>query len=501
MSDLEKTAATTATATKEKGDIVLRFLEENHDASHLDEVNDKDVVRKIDWRVVPLMLLCYTLQFLDKVVLNYANVMGLAKDTNLIGNQFSWLPTAFFIAYMFAEFPQGFFLQKFAPSVVLGVNVTIWGITTACTAACNDFASLMVVRILLGISEAAISPCLLLITTMWYTKREASFRCGIWYCGLGLGQIIGGVLSFLFQLLTTKFEGWRVLFIVLGIINLISGLLCYFFLPKNPITCNFLSDSEKYYLITKLSKNQTGTESRKFEPKQALELVLDIQSWLLLILTACISFSSNTITTFSSIDIASFGYNPKESALLNMPSGAVSIVSTLVSTYFVMKGVTRWLALCLLIIPAVTGGGLLSFLPQDNQAGLLIGIYLINTVVAPLAIVYSWVNANFAGHTKKIGANIFIMIGFSLGNIVGPQSYRSEEAPHYISAKISMLATQAACIVFALIIVGIYYMRNKKRDREAASSDASQVENEEQEIVNSFANMTDFQNRSFRYSY
>lgn len=496
MTDLEKSAANTA--NKENGDVVLKFLGENHDASHLDEVCDKDVVRKIDWRVVPLMLLCYTLQFLDKVVLNYANVMGLAQDTNLVGNEFSWLPTAFFIAYLFAEFPQGFFLQKFPPSTVLGINVMIWGVTTACTAACNNFGGLLAVRILLGMSEAAITPCLLLITTMWYTKREASFRCGIWYCGLGLGQITGGILSFLFQQMTTDFEGWRVLFIVLGAINLAAGILAYLFLPKNLVTCTFLTDSEKYHIITKLSKNQTGTESRKFEPKQALELVLDIQSWLLLLLTTCISFSSNTITTFSSIDIASFGFNSKESALLNMPSGVVSIVSTLVSTYFVMKGVTRWVALCVLILPACTGGALLSFLPKDNQAGLLVGIYLINTVVAPLAIVYSWVNANFAGHTKKIGANIFVSIGFSLGNIVGPQSYRAEEAPHYLSAKISMLGTQASCILIAVVIFGIYYLRNKRRDREAARSE---VENEEDDIINAFSNLTDFQNRNFRYSY
>jgi hypothetical protein len=80
--------------------------------------------RKIDWRIVPIMFLCYTVQFLDKVNINvcfssplpvlaikdltiiqYAAVMGLNADLNLTGNDFSNASTAFFIAYLIAEVP------------------------------------------------------------------------------------------------------------------------------------------------------------------------------------------------------------------------------------------------------------------------------------------------------------------------------------------------------------------------------------------------------------
>lgn len=92
--------------------------------------DDKALVRKIDWQILPLMFMTYFLQFLDKVALNvwqpwtlsatprlcfyvsdcclqYANVMGLQKDLKMKGDDFSWLATAFFIAYAVAEFPQG----------------------------------------------------------------------------------------------------------------------------------------------------------------------------------------------------------------------------------------------------------------------------------------------------------------------------------------------------------------------------------------------------------
>ena len=128
---------------------------------------------KVDWCIVPIMFLCYTMQFIDKVLLNYAAVMGLNKDLKLKGNNFSNTATAFFIAYLIAEIPNALVLQWVPVARWLGVNVVLWGIATACTAAAKDYNSLLAARIFLGIFEAAIAPSLMLISSQWYTKAEA----------------------------------------------------------------------------------------------------------------------------------------------------------------------------------------------------------------------------------------------------------------------------------------------------------------------------------------
>ncbi|KAK6523218.1 hypothetical protein TWF694_006110 [Orbilia ellipsospora] len=74
--------------------------------------NEKELIRKIDFRIVPIMFACYTMQFIDKVNINYAAVMGLNRDLGLQGNEFSWCATAFFIAFLAAEFPTGGFLPS-----------------------------------------------------------------------------------------------------------------------------------------------------------------------------------------------------------------------------------------------------------------------------------------------------------------------------------------------------------------------------------------------------
>ncbi|CUM63814.1 uncharacterized protein PRCAT00001398001 [Priceomyces carsonii] len=479
----------------------LEFIKHFDSKANLEEVSDRVITKKLDKIFILPMTIVYTLQFLDKVSLNYAKVMGVTVELNFTGNQFSDLATYFFVAYIAAEFLQGFIIiPKFPVGLVLGVNVVIWGVTTMCCAAPTSFRGLLAVRILLGISEAAVVPCLTLITTNFYTKSEGSFRIGLWYSGLGFGQIIGGILSYLFQLVSPSaaVSGWRILFLVVGAANIVAGIYVCFFIPSSPLETKQLTPKEKYVLLMKLSSEKIGVGNNKVSILQIFELIRDVQAWLLLLISATISFSSNTISTFSATDIISFGFTSKEAALLNIPSGLVSVLSSWISTFLIMKGVPRYLAISVLLIPAVCGGALMSFLPKTNKAGLLIGIYMINTVTPPLAICYSWAGANFAGSTKKVGSTaVFICVGFALGNIVGPQSYRVEDSPNYYPAKISMLVTQAVSILLALIIAGIYYRRNRIRDK-SLSNEASN-ENEELETV--WADLTDFQNKSFRYSY
>src|ERR1700753_2096952 len=71
------------------------------------QLTEKGVVRKIDLRILPVLCSVYFFQFMDKIILNYANVMGIQTELHMTGNEFSWAGTAFFLGYMLAEFPQG----------------------------------------------------------------------------------------------------------------------------------------------------------------------------------------------------------------------------------------------------------------------------------------------------------------------------------------------------------------------------------------------------------
>lgn len=82
--------------------------------------------------------------------------MGIQHDLGMKGNDFSWLATAFFIAYAIAEIPQGALLHRFPVAKVLGANVFCWGIILCCSSATKNFAGILALRVLLGLMEAVI---------------------------------------------------------------------------------------------------------------------------------------------------------------------------------------------------------------------------------------------------------------------------------------------------------------------------------------------------------
>lgn len=469
------------------------------DESEVSNVNLSSLRRKVDWRIVPLMFCCYTLQFLDKVIYNYAAVMGLPKDLHFSTqrNDFSNVATYLFVGLLCFEIPNIYFLQVFPCAKWLGLNVTLWGVATACGAAAHDYHTLLVSRVFLGIFEATIGPSLMLISSQWYTKSEQAPRFSFWYLGLGLGQILGGAISYGFQHMTAgaALSGWRTMFVTLGCITVAVGLCVIFFLPDTPMQAKWLSNTEKLALLKHVSVNQTGISSNKFRFKEIIEAVLDPQIWLLLLAVVQLSVSSGVVTTYSATLIRNLQYTPKQAALMNMPSGVVSIFFTLMVGFGIRYGCPRWACIVACIIPAIIGGALMSFLPTTNRGGILAGIYLVNAVVAPLAIFYNWTVANVAGATKRAFACAVISGSFSLGNIIGPQTFQARDAPDFHPAKLAVMGTQAGCALVTFLLFVYYAWMNRRR------ADKTKASEEAYKSPEVWANTTDRENPHFVYTY
>ncbi|KAJ5909205.1 hypothetical protein N7495_001887 [Penicillium taxi] len=490
--DETQSISMSSTLGRRRDDAAMYLDGHEHEISDL---NLAGIRRKIDRQLLPCMFCIYVLQFLDKVMLNYAAVMGLKKDLNLVGNDFSNIATWFFIAYLIAEVPNVYFLQKVPPARWLGVNVFLWGTAAAASAGATNYHTLLTARVFLGIFEATVGPSLMLISSQYYTRSEQAPRFTIWYMGLGIAQILGGIISFAFQHVGhAALDGWRIMFLVLGLITAFVGTLAFFFIPDTPMKASWLSDDEKIALLQHVSENQTGIWSSSLKIKQIWEALFDIQLWLLTITTILISISSGVITTYSATLISGFGFSGPISALLNTPSGIVSIFFTLLVGFGIRKFSQRWAWLILCTIPGIIGGGLMSFLPKSNTAGVLIGVYLVNSIVATLPILYQWTMANCAGHTKRAFASALVAGSFSVGNIIGPQTFQTHDAPAYRPAKIAVLATQLASAVLSAVLFCYYRWENRRRDQKYGSVMyiADGVK---------WAGLSDRENSSFRYAY
>lgn len=122
----------------------------------------------------------------------------------------------------------------------------------------------------------------------------------------------------------------------------------------------FLTDEEKVAAIEHVRINQTGVENKTFKRYQVMELLFkDRETWPLFFVTLLAMIDNGAVSNFSSIIIATFGFSNKQTTLIQMPSGAVSIVAAFVATYLVGAYGHRSYMIAVVCLPSILGAGLL----------------------------------------------------------------------------------------------------------------------------------------------
>lgn len=304
------------------------------------------------------------------------------------------------------------------------------------------------------------------------------------------------MISFGFQHVhSPTFSSWQIMFLVVGLITVVMGVVNFFFLPDNPMSSR-LTHAEKIVAIERLRENRTGIENKHFKWKQVKECFIDPQTWLLALITIASDIPNGAISSYQATIIKNFGYTSEQSALLQIPSGGVSVTCILLATWLAGRYQQRGINVINLLIPGILGGCLMAFLPADNKAGKLIGNYLTNCIGASLPLLYSWVGANYAGHTKKVTMNAILLMAFCLGNIIGPLTFIKNQGPNFIGAKIAIIVSCSVAAVLAAILRTYYVLENKRRDRKAEAEGRLGVHVQDSE----FLDLTDWENKEFRYT-
>lgn len=117
---------------------------------------EKAVLRKIDLRILPLILFAYFLQQLDKSSLSYASVFNIQRDAGLVGRQYSWLGSSLYLAQLVAQPLGAVLLVKLPTGKVIAGAIFFWGVCLFAMVGCKNFGSLLATRVCLGFFESII---------------------------------------------------------------------------------------------------------------------------------------------------------------------------------------------------------------------------------------------------------------------------------------------------------------------------------------------------------
>jgi MFS family permease len=338
-------------------------------------------------------------------------------------------------------------LKKLTPSRWIAFITVAWGIVATLTGIVQNYAGLIVCRLLLGAVEGGLFPGMAVYLTFFYTKRELALRIGYLFVSAALAGACGGLLAFAIGHMggVAGQSGWRWIMIIEGLPTFVLGIATWFILPNSPGTAYFLNEKEKKLAATRLTR-QTGytAKAAAFHWGDVQKCVKDWKVWAF-----CLAqFGSDTMlyaySTFLPTIIRAI--NPDASAalvqVLTIPCYALGAITYLVVARISDSQQKRGLYTVLLGAVSIIGYAMLlsDSSPGVHYAGcFLVAMGLYVCVGLPLA----WLPTNCPRYGKRTMAT---GLQLSIGNCAGiMSSFVSPLSPFLILVAILMLIFFHSC--------------------------------------------------------
>jgi MFS family permease len=216
--------------------------------------------RKIYWRIIPFLMLCYLAAFVDRSNIGFAKLQ-FVKDLGLTEAVYGFGAGIFYLGYILFEVPSNLMLEKIGVRKTLLRIMTVWGVCSAATAFISADWHLYILRFLLGAGEAGFFPGILFYLTLWTPAKRRARLTAMFMASIGVSGIIGGPLS---GAIMTHLEGvwglagWQWLFLAEGVPASLLGVIAFFFLKDGPADATWLDDGEKATVLADLEAEKAA---------------------------------------------------------------------------------------------------------------------------------------------------------------------------------------------------------------------------------------------------
>ena len=216
---------------------------------------------KVTWRLVPFLMLCYIIAYLDRVNLGFAGG-PMSKDLGFSASGFGGAAGIFFIAYFFFEVPSNLALDKVGARLWIARIMFTWGLIAGAEAFVQGQTSLYIVRLLLGVAEAGFFPGIIFFLTLWFPSAYRARIVGLFMFAIPISTVIGapisGALLNLDSVLGLK--GWQWMFLLEAVPALIMSVVVFFYLTDRPPNALWLDPDERQWLRDRLAAEQATRE-------------------------------------------------------------------------------------------------------------------------------------------------------------------------------------------------------------------------------------------------
>ncbi|ADI91787.1 MFS transporter [Acinetobacter oleivorans] len=263
-------------------------------SSEVDTTVRKSAYRKIAFRLMPFLMLCYFCAYLDRVNVGFAKLQ-MMSDLQFSEAVYGLGAGIFFIGYFLCEVPSNIVLHKVGARRWIARIMITWGILSGCFAFVQTEWQFYTLRFLLGVAEAGLAPGLLLYLTYWFPSYRRARMTVLWFIAIPISGMIGGPLSGLIMDRMSGVHGWfgwQWMFLIEAIPTVLVGLLVLAVLKDSVQDANWLTQDEKNLVKQELAQDNQHKEGHA----SVKEFIADKRLWLLAGIYFCVVMGQYAIT-------------------------------------------------------------------------------------------------------------------------------------------------------------------------------------------------------------
>ena len=379
----------------------------------LQQTDQDALYTKIAWRMIPLLLMCYVVAYLDRVNVGFAKLqmldqLGFSETVYGLG------AGVFFIGYFIFEIPSNIILHRVGARVWIGRIMISWGLISAAMMFVTTPTTFYVMRFLLGIAEAGFFPGIILYLTYWYPAERRARMTAMFMTGIAIAGVIGGPISGIIMKHADGafgWHGWQWMFLLEGLPSVALGLAVIMMLDDRIAEAKWLTEDERALLIANIE-----ADTKHKEDESLIRIVRSGRVWLCAAIYFSFVMGVYGVSFFLPTIIKAMGYTDMvEIGLISMIPYSISVIVMLVVARSAdQSGERRWHV----AVPGLLGAlglALSVILAKDGALAIAALTLGLSGILTTLPIFWSLPTAFLAG----TGAAAGIALINSLGNLAG----------------------------------------------------------------------------------
>lgn len=254
--------------------------------STANELEKQLLLKKLFWKIIPILFIAYFFSFLDRVNIGYAKLQ-MQDAIGFTDSQYALAAGIFFIGYAFFEIPSNILMDKIGARKTLARIMILWGLASAATMFVSTAQQLYFLRLMLGIFEAGFFPGVILYLSFWFPSYMRGRVTSVLILATLAAPIIGGPISGLIMTHMNGVHGlggWQWMFLLEALPIIVIGLVCLFYLTDKPGSSRWLSQEERN-LHKKIMTEDAGPDAENTKDmhsgKAVLSCLMDYRVYLL----------------------------------------------------------------------------------------------------------------------------------------------------------------------------------------------------------------------------